>query len=333
MENNLPNKPVEEALGDASLRPTHWEEYVGQDTIKTNLQLIINAAKERGESCDHLLLYGQPGLGKTTLAYLIGIHMGSHVRSTSGPALEKTGDVAALLSNIEPYEILFIDEAHRINKQVEEVLYPAMESRKLHLIVGKGPAARTFSLDLPPFTIVAATTRINLLSAPLRSRFGATFRLDYYTERDLEKIIARSATILGVTITDDACATLARVARFTPRIANRLLRRSRDYAQVHRTAGIDSDVIAHTLRLLDIDPLGLEQTDRELITTIITKFNGGPVGLKALGASLNEDVGTIEDVYEPFLIKLGFLRRTSTGRTATTHAYEHFGYTPKNPLV
>lgn len=322
----------EKAL-ELTLRPARWEEYVGQEKVKKNLRLIIDAARGRKESCDHLLFYGQAGLGKTTLAYLIGKEMHVNVRSTSGPALEKAGDVAALLSNLEPYEILFIDEAHRVNKLIEEILYPAMESRKLHLIVGKGPSARTFSLDLPPFTIVAATTKASLLSAPLRSRFGATFRLDYYTPEDIGKIVTRSAGLLGVSITPEATALLAGASRFTPRVANRLLKRARDYAQVYGSGPVDATVVAKTLELLDIDESGLERTDRELLRAIIEKFDGGPVGLKALGASLNEEVGTIEDVYEPFLMKLGLLHRTPGGRTASHAAYKHLGIPYKSSLL
>jgi holliday junction DNA helicase RuvB len=326
------NTQDERAL-ELTLRPSRWEEYVGQEQVKTNLRLIIDAARGRRESCDHLLFYGQAGLGKTTLAYLVGKEMHVNVRSTSGPALEKAGDVAALLSNLEPYEILFIDEAHRVNKLIEEILYPAMESRKLHLIVGKGPSARTFSLDLPPFTIIAATTKASLLSAPLRSRFGATFRLDYYTPGDIEKILTRSAKLLGVSATPGALSKLAGASRFTPRVANRLLKRARDYAQVHGNGAIDDMAVVKTLGLLDVDDLGLERTDRELLRAIIEKFDGGPVGLKALGASLNEEVGTIEDVYEPFLMKLGLLHRTPGGRTATHAAYKHLGIPYKSSLL
>ncbi len=328
-----PPQSTDDATLELTLRPTRWDEYVGQEKVKRNLRLIIDAARGRSESCDHLLFYGQAGLGKTTLAYLIGREMNVNVRSTSGPALEKAGDVAALLSNLEPYEILFIDEAHRLNKLVEEILYPAMESRRLHLIVGKGPSARTFSLDLPPFTIIAATTKANLLSAPLRSRFGATLRLDYYTTDDIEKIIERSASILKVSIVPEATARLAAAARFTPRVANRLLKRARDFAQVHREQKINAATVTETLELLDVDPLGLEHIDRQLLRTIIEKFNGGPVGVKALAAALNEEAGTIEDVYEPFLMKLGFLHRTPGGRVATDHAYRHLGIPYKSSLL
>ncbi|TSA44575.1 Holliday junction branch migration DNA helicase RuvB [bacterium] len=305
------------------LRPSRWEDYIGQERVKTNLRLIIDAAKGRNETADHLLFYGQAGLGKTTLAYIVGKEMNVNVRSTSGPALEKAGDIAAILSNLEPNEILFIDEIHRINKLVEEILYPALESRKLHLIVGKGPSAKTFSLDLPPFTVIGATTRINPLSAPLRSRFGATFRLDYYQPEDIEKIIARSAQILGVKITKNAVIELARASRFTPRTANRLLKRARDYAQIYQNKNIDEETVRNILKMLDIDELGLEETDRELLKIIIKKFNGGPVGLNTLAAALSEEVETIEGVYEPFLMKLGLLHRSPLGRIATPLAYEH----------
>ncbi|MGC9603224.1 MAG: Holliday junction branch migration DNA helicase RuvB [Minisyncoccia bacterium] len=305
------------------LRPSRWDEYIGQEKVKTNLRLIIDAARGRNEVTDHLLFYGQAGLGKTTLAYLVGKEMNANVRSTSGPALEKAGDIAAILSNLEPNEILFIDEIHRINKLVEEILYPALESRKLHLIVGKGPSAKTFSLDLPPFTVIGATTRINPLSAPLRSRFGAIFRLDYYRPEDIEKIIKRSAQILGVKITAEAIERLAKASRFTPRTANRLLKRTRDYAQVNEQGAINEETVRKTLEMLDVDELGLEETDRELLRIIVKKFNGGPVGLKTLSAALNEEVETIEGVYEPFLMKLGLLHRSPLGRIATPLAYEH----------
>jgi len=331
MENE--EKQVEIDLNlDAALRPTRWDDYIGQASIKENLRLMIDAAKERDEPCDHLLFYGQAGLGKTTLAYLIGKEMNVPVQSTSGPALEKAGDVAAILSNLEPHHILFIDEIHRMQKLAEEILYPAMESRKLHLIVGKGPSARTFTLDLPPFTIVAATTKMNLISAPLRSRFGATFRLEYYTHEEIEQILNRSASLLSVGIDRDAAELLAHASRFTPRVANRLLKRARDYAQVHKHKTIDKKAVDETLRMLDIDSLGLEKTDRHLLEIIIQKFAGGPVGVKTLSAALNEEPGTIEDVFEPFLIKLGLLNRTSSGRTATSLAYKHLNIPPKPGL-
>ncbi len=310
---------------ELALRPVNWSDYVGQEKIKENLQLIMKAAKERKEPCDHILFYGQAGLGKTTLAYLIGKEMGVGVKATSGPALERAGDIAAILSNLEPYEILFIDEAHRINKLAEEIMYPALETRKLHLVIGKGPGARTFTLDLPPFTVIAATTRASLISNPLRSRFGAIFRLDYYRLEDIEKILRRSAQILNIKIKPEAVQKLARASRFTPRVANRLLKRSRDYAQVYKKNVIDEEVVGKTLEMLEVDELGLEAADRNLLEVIIKRFNGGPVGLRALSAALNEDPGTIEEVYEPFLMSLGFLERTQLGRIATRSAYQHLG--------
>ncbi len=308
---------------DTALRPQTWQEYIGQGSVKTSLKLMIEAAKQRNEVCDHLLFYGQAGLGKTTLAYLVGQEMGANIKTTSGPALEKTGDLAAILTNLEPYEILFIDEVHRLNKTVEELLYPALESRRLHLIIGKGPTAKTISLELPPFTVVAATTKANMISAPLRSRFGAIFKLDFYSEEDIEQIIKRSAKILGVEISAKAAKLLAKISRFTPRTANRLLRRCRDWAQVHNKNKIDEETVKNTMVMLQIDYLGLEEVDRELLKTIIHKFKGGPVGIRSLSAALNEEEGVIEDVYEPFLIKLGLIQRTPNGRVVTLKAYEH----------
>lgn len=310
---------------DQALRPTRWEEYIGQDHVKKNLRIIIEAAKKRGEAMDHLLFCGQAGLGKTTLAYLVGNELGALVKVTSGPALEKMGDLAAILTNLEAGEILFIDEAHRMNRLIEEVLYPAMESRKLHLMVGKGPSARSLTLDLPPFSLLAATTRENLLSGPLRSRFGATFRLDYYEPKDIRTILARSAKILGVAISPEAVQTLALASRGTPRIANRLLKRARDYADVKSRGDVDGAVARETLKLLDMDALGLEPQDRRLLMVIIEKFNGGPVGAGTLAAALSEERGVVEDIYEPYLMKLGFLKRTPAGRVALGAAYEHLG--------
>lgn len=318
---------------DVALRPEGWDDYVGQEKVKDNLRLIIRAARERGESCDHLLFYGQAGLGKTTLAYLIGKEMGTNVRTTSGPALEKVGDIAAILSNVEPNEILFIDEAHRINKLAEEVLYPALESRKLHLVVGKGPSARTLSLDLPPFTVIAATTKVNLISSPLRSRFGGVFHLDYYKKEDIERIVRRSAQILGAAMEEKAIPILAAASRFTPRVANRLLKRARDYAQVHNKNVMDVRSVGKMLEMLEIDSLGLEQTDRRLLSVLINKFNGGPVGVKSLATALNEDSATLEDVIEPFLVTTGLLHRTPLGRVATPAAYDHLGISRRKNLV
>jgi Holliday junction DNA helicase RuvB len=314
--------PDERAI-DLVLRPQTWDEYVGQEKVKKNLRVIVQAAQKRGESCDHLLFFGQAGLGKTTLANLVARELGANLKITSGPSIEKMGDLAAVLTNMAKGDVLFIDEIHRLNKLFEEVLYPAMETRKLHLIVGKGPGARTLTLDLPPFTLIAATTRPNLLSAPLRSRFGATFKLDYYENDDIEAIVKRSAKMLGLEITAPALTLLAGASRFTPRVANRLLRRARDYAQVHGTGIIDEDAACKTLEMLEIDELGLEPHDRRIIEVIIDKFNGGPVGLSTFAAALNEDKGVIEDVYEPYLMSIGLLTRTPSGRRVTEAAYTH----------
>lgn len=308
---------------DHALRPQKWAEYVGQEKIKENLRIMIEAAKQRGEMTEHMLFSGQAGLGKTTLANLVAMELGSNLRVTSGPALEKMGDLAAILTNLENGDILFIDEAHRMNRMIEEVLYPAMESRKLHLMIGKGPAARSITLDLPPFTLVAATTRESLLSGPLRSRFGATFRLEYYAPDDISTIISRSAGILKVPVHEDAVTLLAKASRGTPRLANRLLRRARDVMQVQGQSHITEVVARETLKLLEIDELGLEPHDRKILETIIKKFNGGPVGLGTLAAALTEDRGTLEDIFEPYLMKIGFLQRTPAGRVVLTPAYEH----------
>jgi Holliday junction DNA helicase RuvB len=318
---------------DLTLRPTSWDEYVGQEKIKDSLKIILEAAKKRKESADHLLFSGPAGLGKTTLAYLVARELGGSVKTTSGPALEKTGDLAAILTNLAPGEILFIDEAHRVNPMIEEVLYPAMESRKLHIVVGKGPSARTLSLDLPPFTLIAATTRENLLSTPLRSRFGATLRLGYYTTDDIKKILNRSAKILGTKATPEAVDLLARASRGTPRVANRLLRRARDLAEVRGASAIDDASTRETLAMLEVDEAGLEPQDRRLLTTIIEKFNGGPVGVNTLAAALSEDKGVIEDIYEPYLMKMGFLQRSSAGRIVLPAAYKHLKIKGKDELL
>lgn len=310
---------------DLALRPTDWNDYVGQGKVKINLKTILDAAKKRGEPADHLLFYGQAGLGKTTLAYLVAKEMGADVKTTSGPALEKMGDLAAILSNLEKGNVLFIDEAHRLNRMIEEVLYPALESRKLHLVVGKGPGARTLSIDLPPFTLIAATTRANLLSGPLRSRFGASFKLDYYNVSDIEAIIKRSAKILNMSIDDEATKELAKASRFTPRTANRLLKRVRDYSEVNDVKKISKDVAQKTLEMLEVDCLGLEPTDRQLLNVIIEKFHGGPVGIQTLAAAMNDDRGIIEDVYEPYLMSIGLLLRTPSGRVVAPAAYKHLG--------
>jgi holliday junction DNA helicase RuvB len=323
MSKIAPKTQKEDLNIDLTLRPTAWDDYVGQEKIKGNLKVILEAAKNRGEVADHLLFSGPAGLGKTTLAYLVARELGGMIKTTSGPAIEKTGDLAAILTNLSPGEILFIDEAHRVNPMIEEVLYPAMESRKLHLVVGKGPSARTLSLDLPPFTLIAATTRENLLSQPLRSRFGATLRLGYYTVDDIKKILGRSAKILEVASTPGAMEILARASRGTPRVANRLLRRSRDFADVHGTKVIDEAAALKTLEMLEVDEAGLEPQDRRLLMTIIEKFHGGPVGINTLSAALSEDKGVIEDIYEPYLMTLGFLQRSSAGRVVLPAAYRH----------
>ncbi len=315
------------------LRPKEWDDYIGQERVKTQLRLMIDAAKGRKEPCDHLLFYGQAGLGKTTLAHIVAHEMGAALKTTTGPALEKTGDAAAILTNLEPYDILFIDEIHRLPKQIEEVLYPALESRKLNLVVGKGPAARTLTIDLPPFTFIGATTRANMLSTPLRSRFGAMLHLNYYSLEDMKSIIHRSGRLLHVEVTEDAVEKLAEASRFTPRVANRLLRRCRDWTEVHGLKSIDKAVVSATLQLMEVDNLGLEEADRHLLRTIIERFRGGPVGVKSLAAAVNEDAGTIEEVYEPFLLLIGLLERTPSGRRATRTAYEHLKYKTPSQLI
>ncbi len=322
----------DETGSDSMLRPSIWDEYIGQRKIKENLRIIINAAKSRAESMDHLLFSGPAGLGKTTLAYLAAKELGAQVKTTSGPALSKAGDIAAILTNLEQNDVLFIDEIHRVNRLIEEVLYPAMESRKLHIMVGKGASARSLVIDLPAFTLIGATTRENLLSAPLRSRFGATFRLHFYEVDDIRAIMSRSAEILGTTIQPDAVEVLARAARATPRIANRLLKRARDFAQVEGKKEIDRQSAQKTLELLDVDAKGLEPQDRKLLDVIINKFRGGPVGLGTLAAALNEERGVIEDIYEPYLMTLGFIQRTPGGRIALEPAYEHMEQVKKNVL-
>ncbi len=311
---------------DQSLRPDAWDDYIGQDNIKQNVRILLDAAKERNHPAEHILFYGPPGLGKTTLAHLIAKETGRQIKTTSGPAIEKVGDLASVLTNLTPGDILFIDEIHRLNKMVEEVLYPAMESGVLDIILGKGPSARTIQLDLPPFTLIAATTRIALLSAPLRSRFsGGTFRLEYYKEDEIKEIVRRSAKILGIGIEDDALVEIAKRSRFTPRTANYFLKRCRDYAQVHKKE-LDKKTVFLALSLLGIDETGLSEVDRITLQTLIEKFKGGPVGLGTLAAATSEEEATIEEVIEPYLIQQGFLERTPRGRTATKKAYEHLGF-------
>ncbi len=319
---------------DLTLRPQQWNDYVGQELLKKNLRILIDAAKKRKEPLEHVLLGGPAGLGKTSMAHLIAREMQSSIRVTSGPAIERVGDLASILTNLLPHDILFIDEAHRLNKLIEEVLYPAMESRTLDIVIGKGPSARTIQIELPPFTLIAATTRVGLLSSPLRSRFGGVFRLDFYTNEDIEKIIGRSSHILKINIEPEAVARLARSSRFTPRVANRLLKRARDYAEVHGAPAITDEVVKKTLTLLEIDEKGLEPMDRRILEVIIKKFAGGPVGITAMAAASSEEKDTIEEVYEPYLMQLGFLERTPRGRVATERAYEHIGVTSRQkPLL
>ena len=315
----------DDSEAENSLRPKSLEEYVGQEKAKENLRVFIEAAKLRGEPLDHVLLYGPPGLGKTTLSGIIAAEMGVNLRTTSGPAIEKPGDLAALLTNLEEGDILFIDEIHRLNRSVEEVLYPAMEDYALDIILGKGPSARSIRIDLPRFTLVGATTRAGLLTAPLRDRFGVVHHLEFYTERELETIILRSAQVLGVEIEPKGALELARRSRGTPRLANRLLKRVRDFAQVKYNGRITEEIADFALDLLEVDRYGLDQTDRLILNTMIEKFTGGPVGLDTLAAAIGEDAGTIEDVYEPYLIKRGFINRTPRGRVVTELGYEHLG--------
>ncbi len=311
---------------DTTLRPRSFNEYVGQEKIKNNLSILIEAAKKRSEAIDHTLLYGSSGLGKTTLAHIIAREMGGNIKITSGPAIEKVGDLASILTNLEDGDILFVDECHRMNKTIEETLYPAMEDFVLDIVIGKGPSAKTLQLELPKFTLIGATTRIGLLSSPLRGRFGATYRLDFYQDEDIEKIVARSSKILGVEIKDsEASKMIARCSRKTPRVANRLLKRARDYSQVRSNGIIDKKTAQEALEMLEIDQYGLEPSDRHILEIIIKKFNGGPVGLNALTASSNEESETIADVHEPYLLQMGFLARTPRGRVATKLAYNHLG--------
>lgn len=323
MNDDVKTDKKEDIQLDTMLRPANWNDYIGQERVKGNLKVMIDAAKKRGEYPDHLLFYGPQGLGKTTLANLISKELGANLRVTSGVNLEKSGDLVAVLANLEKGDVLFIDEVHRLNKTIEEILYPAMESRKLHITVGKGPAARMLTLDLPAFTLVAATTRLNLLSSPFRSRFGAILNIDYYGLDEIEKIIKRNAEILGLEINNRAVSILAKAARFTPRNANRLLKRARDFAEVKNLKTIDEKICDETMSALEIDLLGLERYDRKLLEAIIKKYDGGPVGVKTLAAVLGEDQAIIEEVYEPFLIKTGLLQKTSSGRIATQEAYNH----------
>jgi Holliday junction DNA helicase RuvB len=313
---------------DRSLRPKHLDEYLGQTRVKENLGVLIEAARGRDEPLDHILLSGPPGLGKTTLAQVIANELGVAMKTTSGPAIERAGDLAAILTNLDERDVLFIDEIHRLNRAVEEVLYPAMEDYTLDIIIGKGPAARSIRLDLPRFTLVGATTRTGLLTGPLRDRFGMAFRLDYYNAEELQSIVVRSAGILGVDVDTEGAAEIARRSRGTPRLANRLLKRVRDYSQVRHTGAIDEDIAAEALAFFEVDHLGLDTMDNKILTMLAQTFCGKPVGLNTLASAVGEEPDTLEDVYEPYLLQLGLLMRTPKGRQATARAYEHLGMTP-----
>lgn len=324
-----PVQKTGEAHLEQSLRPTSLDEYVGQESVKNNLVIFLQAAQQREEPIEHVLLHGGPGLGKTTLAHIIAKEMGVNIRVTSGPAIERAGDLAAILTNLNEGDILFIDEIHRLHRSIEEILYPAMEEYALDVIIGKGPSARTLRLDLPKFTVIGATTRVSLLSSPLRDRFGASYKLTYYTPEEMTKIVRRSAQILDIALHAEAVDTIAQRARSTPRIANRLLKRVRDYAQVKTDSEkISPDITNEALAMMDIDHVGLDPVDREILTAIIEKFKGGPVGIQAMAASIGEDIDTLETVYEPFLMQQGFLARTPRGRVATEMAYRHLGMEP-----
>ncbi|HHU91969.1 MAG TPA: Holliday junction branch migration DNA helicase RuvB [Halanaerobiaceae bacterium] len=325
------NKREEDRLIDRTLRPQRLQYYIGQANVKEKLRIFIEATRERGEALDHVLLYGPPGLGKTTLANIIANELNVNIHVTSGPAIERPGDLAAILTNLQENDVLFIDEIHRLNKVVEEVLYPAMEDFSLDIIIGKGPSARSLRLDLAPFTLVGATTRIGLLSAPLRDRFGIINRLELYNNQELSEIIRRSARILDIEIEEESALEIARRSRGTPRISNRLLKRVRDYAQVQAGGEITKEVVDAALNLLEIDKLGLDSLDHKLLQTIICKFGGGPVGLNTLSAAVNEESETIEEVYEPYLLQIGFLERTPRGRVATALAYKHLGLDYQGP--
>jgi Holliday junction DNA helicase RuvB len=331
-QNNTEENNKLDSFLDQELRPKVWDEYIGQESIKKNLNILLQAAAQRSHPPEHILFYGPPGLGKTTLAHLIAHHTNSQIKITSGPSIEKVGDLASILTNLSAGDILFIDEVHRLNKSIEEVLYPAMENGVLDIIIGKGPSARTIQLELPPFTLIAATTRISMLSSPLRSRFsGGIFRLEFYTEEEIQKIITRSAKIMNIEMAADACAEIAKRSRQTPRKANYLLKRCRDYAQVSET-NLTRESVDATLDMLEIDDRGLTKDDRQILETIANKFSGGPVGLSTIAVSLSEEPGTIEEFNEPYLIQLGFIERTPRGRVLTEAGFEHVDIKPPADL-
>ncbi|MBW2028798.1 MAG: Holliday junction branch migration DNA helicase RuvB [Deltaproteobacteria bacterium] len=326
MENRIidPQPQPEETGAEISLRPKTLDEYEGQNELKRNLRVFIEAAKARSDALDHVLFHGNPGLGKTSLAHIIANELGVNITSTSGPVIERPGDLAAILTSLQPRDVLFIDEVHRLNHVVEEILYPAMEDYQLDIIIGQGPSARTMKIPLPPFTLVGATTRTGLLTPPLRERFGVVLRVDFYEPEDLKRILLRSAQLLGIPIHEEGAHEIARRSRGTPRVANRILRRVRDYAQVEADGVITRDVARRALDMLDVDDRGLDKMDRHIMLTIIEKFNGGPIGLDTLSAAVSEQKDTLEDVYEPYLIQMGYIKRTPRGRVATKLAYQHF---------